>query len=104
MFLGASSGQRSRAYVRRVFVPGKPRARRGVRGSLSGECERKTPSVIIEMRSGNCITKSKRPYLQPPDTRAPPFVLALKNKQKIAEYIRYQLDEEKLGDQMTMFG
>ena len=56
------------------------------------------------MRSGNCITKSKRPYLQPPDTRAPPFVLALKNKQKIAEYIRYRLDEEKLGDQMTMFG
>ena len=27
-----------------------------------------------------------------------------KNKQKIAEYIRHQLDEDKLGDQMTMFG
>ena len=28
------------------FVPRKPRARRGVRGSLSGEHERKTPFVI----------------------------------------------------------
>ena len=27
-----------------------------------------------------------------------------KNKQKIAEYIRHQLDEDKLGEQMTMFG
>ena len=27
-----------------------------------------------------------------------------KNKQKIAEYIRHQLDEDRLGDQMTMFG
>ena len=27
-----------------------------------------------------------------------------KNKQKIAEYIRHQLDEDKQGDQMTMFG
>ena len=27
-----------------------------------------------------------------------------KNKQKIAEYIRHQLDEEKMGEQMTMFG
>ena len=36
------------------------------------------------MRSGNCTTKSKRPYLQNPR--------------------RHQLDEEKLGDPMTMFG
>ena len=27
-----------------------------------------------------------------------------KNKQKIAEYIRHQLDEDKKGEQMTMFG
>ena len=27
-----------------------------------------------------------------------------KNKQKIAEYIRHQLDEDKMGDRMTMFG
>ena len=27
-----------------------------------------------------------------------------KNKQKIAEYIRRQLDEDKLGDPMTVFG
>ena len=27
-----------------------------------------------------------------------------KNKQKIAEYIRNQLEEDKLGEQMTMFG
>ena len=27
-----------------------------------------------------------------------------KNKQKIAEYIRHQLDEDKLGEQLTMFG
>ena len=27
-----------------------------------------------------------------------------KNKQKIAEYIKHQLDEDRLGDQMTMFG
>ena len=27
-----------------------------------------------------------------------------KNKEKIAEYIRHQLEEDKLGDQMTMFG
>ena len=27
-----------------------------------------------------------------------------KNKQKIAEYIRHQLDEDKMGEQMTMFG
>ena len=38
------------------------------------------------------------------DTRAPPFVLVWKNKQKIAIYIRHQLDEEKLGDPMTMLG
>ena len=38
----------------------------------------------MEMRSGNCTTKSKRPYLQNPR--------------------RHQLDEEKLGDPMTMFG
>ena len=27
-----------------------------------------------------------------------------KNKQKIVEYNRHQLDEDKLGEQMTMFG
>ena len=27
-----------------------------------------------------------------------------KNKQRIAEYIRHQLDEDKLGEQLTMFG
>ena len=27
-----------------------------------------------------------------------------KNKQKIAEYIKHQLDEDKIGEQMTMFG
>ena len=27
-----------------------------------------------------------------------------KNKQKIAEYIRHQLDEDKMWEQMTMFG
>ena len=27
-----------------------------------------------------------------------------KNKQKIAEYIRRQLEEDKLGEQLTMFG
>lgn len=27
-----------------------------------------------------------------------------KNKQKIAEYIRHQLDEDKLREQLTMFG
>lgn len=27
-----------------------------------------------------------------------------KNKAKIAEYIKHQLDEDKLGEQMTMFG
>ena len=31
-------------------------------------------------------------------------VMLEKNKEKIAEYIRHQLDEDKLGDQMTMFG
>ena len=34
----------------------------------------------------------------------PPKVSVGKNKQKIAEYIRHQLDEDKLGEQMTMFG
>lgn len=27
-----------------------------------------------------------------------------KDKQKIAEYIKHQLDEDKMGEQMTMFG
>ena len=27
-----------------------------------------------------------------------------KNRQKIAEYIRHQLDEDKIGEQLTMFG
>ena len=27
-----------------------------------------------------------------------------KNKQKIAEYIKHQLEEDRLGEQMTMFG
>ena len=27
-----------------------------------------------------------------------------KNTQKIAEYIRHQLDEDKMGEQLTMFG
>ena len=27
-----------------------------------------------------------------------------KNKQKIAEYIKHQLDEDRIGEQMTMFG
>ena len=38
------------------------------------------------------------------DTRAPPFVLVWKNKQKIAIYIRHQLDEEKPGDRIAMLG
>ena len=81
------------------------RARRGIRGNLSGEYERKTPFAILEMRSGNGITKSKRPYLRNlPDTRATPFVLVWKNKQKIAVYIRHQLDEEKPGDRIAMLG
>ena len=40
----------------------------------------------------------------PPDTRAPSFVVVWKNKQQIAQHIRHQLHEGKLGDQMTMFG
>ena len=27
-----------------------------------------------------------------------------KNKERIAEYIKHQLDEDRLGEQMTMFG
>jgi len=27
-----------------------------------------------------------------------------KNKEKIAEYIKHQLDEDRLGEQMTMLG
>ena len=40
----------------------------------------------------------------PPTPKPPPFVLVLKNKRKIAERIRHQLHEEKLGNPMTMLG
>ena len=40
----------------------------------------------------------------PPTTKPPPFVLVLKNKRKIAERIRHQLHEEKLGNPRTMLG
>ena len=76
-----SNAGKSCCSFRRLAVSRKSRARRGVRGSLSGAYERKIPFAIMELRSGNCITKSKGPYLRnPPVTRAPPIVLALKNK------------------------
>ena len=56
----------------------------------------------MEMRSCNCITKSKRPNTSRHQT--PSFVVVWKNKQQIAQHIRHQLHEGKLGDQMTMFG
>ena len=92
-------------YSGAVFIVPSPHVRRGVRGSLNGEYERKIPFAAMEMGSGNCITKAKgRIYGIPTDTRAPSFVLVWKNKQKIAEHIRHPLDEEKLEDPMTMFG
>ena len=51
-----------------IFVRYKPHARRGVRGNLSGAYERITPFAIMEMWFGNCITKSKGPYLRNPPT------------------------------------
>ena len=38
------------------------------------------------------------------DSRNGGYYTVGKNKQKIAEYIRHQLDEDKLGEQLTMFG
>ena len=38
------------------------------------------------------------------DSRNGGYYTVGKNKQKIAEYIRSQMDEDKLGEQLTMFG
>ena len=38
------------------------------------------------------------------DSRNGGYYTVGKNKQKIAEYIRRQMDEDKLGEQLTMFG
>ena len=72
-----------RRTLRIFFAPGNPRARRGGQGSLSGAYDRKTPFAIMELQSGNCITKNKRPHLRTP---------------------RHQLDEEKSGDRIAMLG
>ena len=38
------------------------------------------------------------------DSRNGGYYTVGKNKQEIAEYIRSQMDEDKLGEQLTMFG
>ena len=38
------------------------------------------------------------------DSRNGGYYTVGKNKQKIAEYIRSQMDEDQLGEQLTMFG
>ena len=47
------------AFLLALFLSTPPHAERGVQKSLSGEEGEKTPFAIMEMRSGNCITKAK---------------------------------------------